>query len=46
MEFDYYIYQNGKIAYITAISYTNSEDILDELEEYTKDVVNSFEWNK
>ena len=46
MEFDYYIYQDGKIAYITAISYTNSEDILDELEEYTKDVVNSFEWNK
>ena len=46
MEFDYYIYQDGKIAYITAISYTNSENILDELEEYTKDVVNSFEWNK
>lgn len=46
MEFDYYIYKDGKVAYITAISYTFEEAILDELEEYTKDVVNSFEWNK
>lgn len=45
-EIDYYIYNEGKIAYVTAISYTSDEDVLEELEEYSKDVVNSFEWNK
>ncbi len=46
VEFDYYIYKDGKIACITAISYTADDDVLDELEEDAKDVVDSFEWNK
>lgn len=44
-EIDYYIYNEGKIAYVTAISYTSDEEVLEELEEYSKDVANSFEWN-
>ena len=46
VEFDYYIYKDGKIACITAISYTADDVVLDELEEDAKDVVDSFEWNK
>lgn len=46
MEFDYYIFKDGKVAYITAISFITEEKVLDELDEYTKDVVNSFSWSK
>lgn len=46
VEYDYYIYKDGKMAYITAISYNSKEDVLDELEKYAEEVVNSFEWNK
>lgn len=45
-EYDYYIYKDGKTAYVTAISYSSDEDMLYELAEYAKDVVNSFKWNK
>lgn len=45
-EYDYYIYKDGKIAYVTAISYSSNEDVLKELQEYAKDVVDSFSWNK
>lgn len=46
MEFDYYIYKDGEVAYITASSYSFEEDILDELEKYAEDIVDSFRWNK
>ena len=46
IEIDYYIYNKGKMAYITAISYTNEEDVLDTLEKYARNVSDSFEWNK
>ena len=44
-EIDYYIYKDGKIAYVTGIAYTDDEEKWDELEEYAKEVVNSFKWN-
>lgn len=46
MEFYYYIYKDGKIAYITAISYSDNEETLNKLGKYAREVVNSFEWNK
>lgn len=45
IEIDYYIYKDGKMAYITAISYTNDEDTLYTLEKYSRNVSDSFEWN-
>lgn len=45
VEIDYYIYKDGKIAYVTGIAYTDDEEKWNELEEYAKEVVNSFKWN-
>lgn len=45
-EVDYYIYENGKMACVTGILYSNDEDKIEELKEYGKEVANSFKWNK
>lgn len=46
MEYNYYIYNDRKVAYVTASSYSFEEDILDELEKHAEDIVDSFKWNK
>ena len=46
MEFCYYLLNGDKIAFISASTASNDENLYDSLEEYTKEVVNSFKWNK
>ena len=46
MVFDYYLINGDKMAFISASTYSNDENLYDSLEEYTKEVVNSFKWNE
>ena len=46
MVFDYYLINGNKMAFISASTYSNDENLYDSLEEYTKEVVNSFKWNE
>ena len=46
MEFCYYLLNGDKIAFISASTYSDDENLYDSLEEYTKEVVNSFKWYK
>ena len=46
MEFCYYLLNGDKIAFISASTASNDENLYDSLEEYTKEVVNSFKWNE
>ena len=46
MEFCYYLLNGDKIAFVSASTYSDDESLYDSLEEYTKEVVNSFKWNK
>ena len=46
MEFCYYLLNGDKIAFISASTYIDDENLYDSLEEYTKEVVNSFKWYK
>ena len=46
MEFCYYLLNGDKIAFISASTASDDENLYDSLEEYTKEVVNSFKWNK
>ena len=46
MAFDYYLINGDKMAFISASTYSNDENLYDSLEEYTKEVVNSFKWNE
>lgn len=45
-EIDYYIYGEGKLAFVTGILYSNGEEEIEELRELAKEVVNSFKWNR
>lgn len=46
MEFCYYVLNGDKIAFISADTYSDDETLYENLETYTKEVVNSFKWNK
>ena len=46
MEFCYYLLNGDKIAFISANTYSDDEELYENLETYTKEVVNSFKWNK
>ena len=46
MVFDYYLINGDKMAFISASTYSDDENLYDSLEEYTKEVVNSFKWNE
>ena len=46
MEFCYYLLNGDKISFISSSTASDDENLYDSLEEYTKEVVNSFKWNK
>ena len=45
-EICYYVYKDGRMVYITAITENKDDEIINKLKHDAKEVVNSFEWKK